>query len=241
MLKNLLKLNDKLITFFENPIVKYGFLILVVLQIIFICQIPMIYLSYYENIWAKVLIALLIAYSACFDPVYAIALTTLMIISIQEVQRRKALSGMKKMVESSNTIKQFASPTPFVESVGPNSMPNETIKISDEIVYKTINQHALQKTPDPSDTLIGEYDYYRDPAFQTLTENVSEQNTLRNGSFYITDDDLGRAQTNVVDANMLNVPMQAFSEELNAQGIPNGFDKEMNPINSKTLYYTKNY
>jgi hypothetical protein len=219
MLQSIIALNKKIIYFFELPVVKYGFLILVVLRIISISYTSEFYLSSFENMWVKVLFALLISYSACFDPVYAIALTTLLIISIQELHRRKSISRMTDIVTQ---------PTRTNSAI-------ETIKLNDELVFNEINKHSLQKTPESGDSILAEYDYYMDPAYKNLTQTVREQNILRNGSFYITDDELKAAQNNQFNEANQGVPIQAFTEELNAQGIPNGWDKEMSKLDSKML------
>ena len=83
VIKSVSNLNDSLISFLENPIIKYGFLILVVLQIITINKMSIAYLSIFNDNVFKIVYAFIIAYYACFDPVYAIALTTLMIIAVQ--------------------------------------------------------------------------------------------------------------------------------------------------------------
>ncbi len=94
-MNNLNKWNNRLIEDLENPIIKYGFLILVVIKIILIDYIPTSYLKIYNNIIVKVIYAFVIAYCACFDPIYAIALTTLIIISLQELYSRRAHTNGK--------------------------------------------------------------------------------------------------------------------------------------------------
>jgi hypothetical protein len=48
------KLNNRLIEDLENPIIKYGFLILVVIKIMAIDYIPTSYLKIYNNIFVKI-------------------------------------------------------------------------------------------------------------------------------------------------------------------------------------------
>jgi hypothetical protein len=221
MLQAIISLNTKLINFFELPVVKYGFLILVVLRIISISYTSEFYLLSFESMWVKVLFALLISYSACFDPVYAIALTTLLIISIQELHRRKSISKMSDIVSQPTLVNSISAV--------------EMVKVNDANVFNEINKHSLQKTPESGDSILAEYDYYMDPAYKNLTQTVREQNILRNGSFYITDDELKAAQTNQFNEANQGVPVQAFKDELNAQGIPNGWDKGMSKIDSRIL------
>src|SRR6056300_1754352 len=84
------KSNNNLITFLEKPVVKYSILILVTLLIIFIDKIEIHYLEIFENDMFKLIYTLLVVYTACFDPIYAIVLTTFIIIAIQELHTRKA-------------------------------------------------------------------------------------------------------------------------------------------------------
>jgi hypothetical protein len=220
MLHTIINLNNKLIKFFEIQVVKYTLLILIVLRIISISYTSDWYLTSVDNMWTKVLFALFISYSACFDPVYAIALTTLLIVSIQELHRRRSTSKMTDIVSS-----QQKQQSPNVESV----------KLNDAQIFNEINKHSLQKNPIGDDTILAEYDYYLDPAYKNLTQTVREQNILRNGSFYVTNNELVAAQNNQFNNANQDIPLQVFTEELNAQGIPNGWDKEMSSLDSKKL------
>ena len=221
-------LNKQIISFLEIPAVQYTFLAIIVLRVIAMGQLSDWYLSVYDYTWFRVLMGLMIAYTAIFDPIYSIALATLMILSIQELHRRRATVKMPTMTTLPNNI------------IGEhknilNELPTKDIVMNNEMVFNEINKHSLQKSPTGDDSISAEYDYYFDPAFKTLTQTVAEQNTLRNGSFYVTTDELKVAQNNEVGNNNQNMPVTAFTNSLNAQGIPNGFDKTNYYLDSKVL------
>ena len=90
MLSNISKSNNSFIAFLENPVVKYSFLILLTLLIIVIDKINIHYLELFDNDMFKLIYTLLIVYTACFDPIYAIIMTTFIIMVIQELHTRKA-------------------------------------------------------------------------------------------------------------------------------------------------------
>lgn len=250
-LKTAEKANTKILSFFDNPFVKYGFLIFAVLRIIFISDMDDYYLNLFNYPSVKIIYALLIAYSACFDPVYAVALTTLMIITIQELYSRQAKRGLAKATapNGQNTAKPFVASalldsslaktqqlpadakvlTP--QSVVMDGMPEKAILINDALVYNEINKHALQRTPDPKDTMIAEFDFYEDPAYRTITANLADKNYLGRNQFFVTEENMNQIQTNQEPGVDQNAAVQAFPRVLNIQGLPNGFDKGVGGAN----------
>ena len=238
------KLNDSIIIFLENPVIKYGFLILVILQIITITSMSTRYLEIYDNNIVKIVYAFLIAYYACFDPIYAIALTTLMIISIQELHSRKAMGSMG--VIGSNNI-HYNNKDLNLDNTNSHNKINikQCNKVSDNdaYIYNEINKHALQKTPDVNDSLIAEYDYkfnssntsttdntknntaYSDPAFKTLTGNIEEERNMSKYQIINSDNDLMNIESNVIQGVNQNTSNQPFHKPiLNIQGLPFGYD-----------------
>ena len=227
-MQSLTNLNKQIIAFLELPAVQYSFLAIIVLRILAMGNISVWYLNIYDYTWFRVFMGLLIAYTALFDPIYSIALATLMILSIQELHRRRAsvklstgLSSLPQNIigESTNIL---------------NKLPTNEIMVNNANVFNEINKHSLQKDPTGDDSILAEYDYYFDPAFKTLTQTVTEQNTLRNGSFYVNNDELQQAQNNLVTDNQ-NIPVTALPNSLNAQGIPIGFDRNNYSLDSKVL------
>jgi hypothetical protein len=261
--------NENFISFLENPLVKYSILIFVVLLIILIEKIDTKYLDIFDLDIFKVVYALLIAYTACFDPIYAIILTTFMIMAIQEVHSRRSTNALnkhkiqeiennkikemnnnkRKEIEKnkpednkeikSNKIKQTFVPstidndthTQTSQSVVYESMPDNDILINDKMIYDLINKQSLQKIPNKNDTLVAEYDYYDDPAFKTITNNLKESNTSNKNQFFVSNEDLIKAQTNIQQGVDQNASLKAFAPNiLNIQGLPNGYDPKSVPM-----------
>lgn len=237
-LKDVSKINKNVIGLLENPFVKYGFLIFIVIRIIFIDRMEEWYLNLFNYTSFKVIYALLVAYSACFDPVYAIALATFIIICIQELYLRKAKNtvissvGTVAPIPDSKVLQLPASGQIVSQQVNYETMPEKAFLVNDANVYNLINKHTLQRVPIPEDTLIAEYDYYVDPAFKTLTANVGNKSYLGKNNIYITEDGLFSAQTNQEPNVDQNVAVQAFPVSMNnIQGLPNGYDKGLGGAN----------
>jgi hypothetical protein len=247
-IKAIEKTNTKVVGILENPFVKYGFLIFIVIRIIFIDRMDSWYLELMNYTSVKIIYALLVAYSACFDPVYAIALATFIIICIQEFYMRNAKKavitsvggvnplsiGSTSVLLDSGVAKVQKLPTNAVikaQEVVYETIPDKAILVNDENVYNLINKHTLQRVPASNDSLIAEYDYYMDPAYKTLTANVDGKKYLGHNKFYITEDGLMSAQTNQEPNADQNIAVQAFPISLNIQGLPNGFDKGVGGAN----------
>ena len=159
-------------------------------------------------------------------------------MAIQELHNRRTKNAITthKLSQNNNrtrNIKQTFitseidnnNKTQSSQSVVYESTPDKDILINNKIVYDFINKESLQKTPDSKDTLEAEYDYYEDPAFKTITNNLEEQNMLGKNEFFVTDDDLVNAQINTQPGVDQNTSMKAFTRNiLNIQGLPNGFD-----------------
>ena len=236
-MNTLTRWNNRLIEDLENPIIKYGFLIIVVIKIMAIDYIPTVYLELYDNITVKVIYAFLIAYFACFDPIYSIVLTTLIIISLQELYSRRAnINGNYIPVPNASSLHKF--PKPFITSEKQgnhmshqsvryenNNMPSTEYLVNDENVFAEINKHSLQKIPASNDKLIAEYDYYEDPAFRTITANLKDREIFGKNDFYVTSNELNSAQTNKLRNGKMSSSVQAFEGPINnIQGLPNGYD-----------------
>jgi hypothetical protein len=248
-IKTVEKVNNKFLDFFDNPFVKYGFLIFAVLRIIFISEMDDYYLNLFNYPIVKIIYALLIAYSACFDPVYAVALTTLIIITIQELYARQAKRGLVKATTPSSTGKPFVASV-IIDSSNAKSQllpadakvlskqtvvmdgtPDKAILLNDSLVYNEINKHALQRIPDPKDTMIAEFDFYEDPAYRTITANLEEKNYLGRNQFFVSEQNMNQIQTNQEPGINQNTSIQPFPRVLNIQGLPNGFDKGVGGAN----------
>jgi len=233
ILSNITKSNNSLITFLESPVVKYSILIIVTILIIVIDKIDINYLEIFENDMFKLIYSLIIVYTACFDPIYAIVLTTFIIIAIQELHTRKATIGITLELQNDtinnnhinnrinnrinnklndNDNKLNDNNIDFVESkitkdddddentqsvmYENNKSPSDTTLTNIKDAHAIINKQTMQKHPEENDSLIVNYDYYEDPAFKTLTNNLQEKNRLNKNKFLVNEDDLLKAQTN---------------------------------------------
>jgi len=173
LLNTVSKYNDSLILFLLNPTIKYSFLIIIVIQIIFIDKFSIEFLKIFNNTIFKIIFAFLIAYYACFDPIYSIALTTLMIIAIQELHSRNSSIEQFKLNLNINAEK-YRNLAPFDANVYENNIETTT----DNKIYEIINKQVLQKQPDINDKLTAEYDFKENfsNAYQTMSENLIYKN-----------------------------------------------------------------
>ena len=235
-IQNVEVVNKSVVSLFKNPFIKYGFLIFVVIRIIFINIMGDYYLELLDYTWMKVTYAFLVAYSACFDPIYAIALATFIIIAFQELYSRRAKKHLTENtkpflasvdVKANKVLQLPTNPPEVINKVSMTGKPDANILLEDKMVYDTINKHVLQKTPSKDDSLIAEYDYYLDPAFKTITANLdTKKQYLGNNNFYITEDNLDIVQNNQEPGANQNQPIQGINTGImNIQGIPIGFDK----------------
>ena len=249
LMNNLSKLNNSVIVFLESPPIKYGFLILIIINILIIKHLSTSYLKIFDDNYFKIIYAFLIAYYACFDPVYAIALTTLMIISIQELHSRNAthsiLSTIPTQTHSIKNIKNINNTTissvnSYDRSINRHdnisnsnfnvkeyTIPDKiTAKIfdNDELVYELINEHSLQKKPDSNDKLTAEYELCQEPAYKTITDNITESS--KNDNRYQTmNQSINDIQSNQGISEDQNNSIQGIKGDIfNIQGLPNGFD-----------------
>ena len=102
LINPIVKLNNGLIYNLENPVIKYSFLILLTILILFIDKIEVKYIEVFDNTLFKIIYSLFIAYTVCIDPIYSILLTTFIIMVIQELHLRKSLIALSKLNNNSN-------------------------------------------------------------------------------------------------------------------------------------------
>uniref|UniRef100_A0A6C0F353 Uncharacterized protein n=1 Tax=viral metagenome TaxID=1070528 RepID=A0A6C0F353_9ZZZZ len=221
MIKELINLNDMIVNLMENSIVKYIYLIYVIIRILSIQYVSTSFLENYDTYIIKIVYALLIAYFACFDPVYSIAFTTLIIISLQELYNRRGTHNLQastkvqpKYIKSKQMIKYEH-----------HKLPSHKYLANNESINNIINKNIMQKQSSNEDKLIANYDFYDDPAFKTITANVSDNSYLARNKFIVLGEDLKNAQTNQTPGSNQYVSVQELQGDiLNIQGLPNGFD-----------------
>ena len=93
---------------------------------------------------------------------------------------------------------------------------------NDELVYKLINEHSLQKIPDANDKLTAEYDFCqgtesKEPAYQTMTANINS-----NGKTYC------------LEKNIYN-----NSQDSSTKDLPIGFDSKNSIISNSQAIRSK--
>jgi len=241
------KLNDSIIKFLEKPILKYGLLIVIICQIIFIKNLSIKYLEIFDDNYFKVIYAFVIAYYACFDPIYAIALTTLMIISIQEIHSRNAninsnaliplknsnINSNRVMPNDSNrinkSINNFINSTNdnknyinHINHINNNLNNSNNLLINDKIAYEIINKQILQKQPSPDDNLKQEYEFCDQPAFKTITDNLNKYDYE-----YENDNEINQDIKNLQNTSIQGLPGDIET----IQGLPNGFNQKKTKMN----------
>ena len=222
LINPIVKLNNGLISILENPVIKYSFLILLTVLILFIDKIEVKYIEVFDNTLFKIIYSLFIAYTVCIDPIYAILLTTFMIMVIQELHLRKSLIAISKLENNNNN----------------NINHKQNLKNIKDIINKNSSQGIIFKESEISDTINEiEYDienidtielvnnsnknketmtnmteeiknvndkYYEDPAFKTITNNLQEKNRINDTQLFVTDDDLMKAQTNKLEQGLIS-------------------------------------
>ena len=221
MINSLIKLNDMIVSIMEKPVIKYVFLIYTILRILSIQYVNTSVLEVYDIYIVKIIYGLLIAYSACFDPVYSIAFTTLIIISLQELYSRRGTHNIQaitkvqpKYIKSKQIVKYEH-----------HKLPSAKYLDNNESINNIINKNIMQKQSSNEDKLIANYDFYDDPAFKTITANVSDDSYLARNKFIVLGEDLENAQTNQTPGSNQYVSVQELQGDiLNTQGLPNGFD-----------------
>lgn len=229
LINPIVKLNNGLISILENPVIKYSFLILLTVLILFIDKIEVKYIEVFDNTLFKIIYALFIAYTVCIDPIYAILLTTFMIMVIQELHLRKSLIALSKLNNNNSNNND-------------NINHKKNFKNIEDIINKSNSQDIIFKESEISDTINEiEYDienidtielvnnnnnnsnqnketmkdmteeiknvnnkYYEDPAFKTITNNLQEKNRINDTQLFVTDDDLMKAQTNKLEQGLIS-------------------------------------
>ena len=221
LINPIVKLNNGLISILENPVIKYSFLILLTVLILFIDKIEVKYIEVFDNTLFKIIYSLFIAYTVCIDPIYAILLTTFMIMVIQELHLRKSLIAISKLENNNNNINHKQNLKNIKDIINKNSSQGIIFKeseISDtinEIEYDIENIDTIElvnnsnKNKETMTNMTEEIKnvndkYYEDPAFKTITNKLQEKNRINDTQLFVTDDDLMKAQTNKLEQGLIS-------------------------------------
>ena len=234
LINPIVKLNNGLISILENPVIKYSFLILLTVLILFIDKIEVKYIEVFDNTLFKIIYALFIAYTVCIDPIYAILLTTFMIMVIQELHLRKSLIALSKLNNDGNNdsntngndIINHKQNLKNIKDII-NKRSSQGITFKDSEISDTINEfehdieNKIKNIVDKNKNTItkakniiqhipeeikqmNDNKYYEDPAFKTITNNLQEKNRINDTQLFVSDDDLMKAQTNKLEQGLIS-------------------------------------
>ena len=213
-------------------------------------KISTYYLQIFDDILFKIIYVFLIVYYACFDPMYSIALTTLMIISIQELHSRNATHSITSLLPKNTmyntTISNIGSNQIGSNQIGSNQIgtinsSNNILNLNldklttnifdnDELVYELINKHSLQKKPSSDDKLTAEYELCNNPgpAYKTITDNISESSNSIELLNKTLNKPINESLMEIQNSQELNVNenenQEIYEDILNIKSLPNGFD-----------------
>lgn len=215
MNKILNKLDKNIMALLQNNVVRLLLLLLAISYLFMIKKIPSRVLNMYNNLYVRVLIALIIAYMACFEPFYSVVVASLFILSLQELHNRRVNNenrmslqvNMNKIMNKRNSNNN----ADLDHVLGDNKIAkmNKNVFLEEQVLNKNTDV-KIKNIKEDRDISVS------DPAYSTLTNNVS----------YITNKNLIDAQSNMICGSDPDAPVEVFPKILNAQGLnePSGFN-----------------
>ena len=156
LINPIVKINNGLISILEDSTVKYCVLIVLTVLILFIDKLHINYIEVFDNTMFKIIYALFIAYTVCIDPIYAILLTTFMIMVIQELHLRKSLTVLSNLNNNDNNNDNNNNSNSKNSKHTKNNINN--LKNIKDIINKNSSQSIIFKESEISNT-INEIDY----------------------------------------------------------------------------------
>jgi len=210
MLKLINRIDNVLSKNLTNTTVTYVVILLGLLYVFMIKRVPTKFLKLVNQTPSKVLVALLIAYLSCLDPILAVGLTTLFILSLQELQLRNVVVS-KKLVDSEDGIGDNRVSR---SDISRNFLEERIVRDSKDVKVKQLRLEDRDSSPSIN------------PADRTLTDNVDSDQG------YISLKKMRDAQSNLINGADPDKPLEIFPNILNAQGmnqglkLPSGKDPE---------------
>lgn len=210
MLKLINRIDNVLSKNLTNTTVTYIVILLGLLYVFMIKRVPTKFLKIVNQTPSKVLVALLIAYLSCLDPILAVGLTTLFILSLQELQLRNVVVS-KKLIDSEDGIGDNRVSR---SDISRNFLEERIVKDSKDVKVKQLRLEDRDSSPSVN------------PADRTLTDNVDSDQG------YISFKKMRDAQSNLINGTDPDKPLEIFPNILNAQGmnqglkLPSGKDPE---------------
>jgi hypothetical protein len=216
MLKIINRIDNVLSRNMTNSTVTFVVIILGLLYIFMIKKIPTEFLNLINQTPSKVLVALLIAYLSCLDPVLAVGLTTLFILSLQELQLRNIVSP-RKLVNTNYLVSDedgIGNNRVSRSDVSKNFLEERIVRSSKDPKVRQLRLEDRESSPSVN------------PADRTLTDNIDGNKA------YVSLKKMRDAQSNLVTGADPEKPLEIFPNILNAQGmnqglkLPSGNDPE---------------
>ena len=206
MLKIINRIDSVLSKNMANSTVTFVVIILGLLYIFMIKKVPNNVLNMINQTPSKVLVALLIAYLSCLDPVLAVGLTTLFILSLQELQLRNIVSP-RKLVNTNYLVTDedgIGDNRISRSDVSKNFLEERIIRSSKDSKVKQLRLGDRESSP------------IVNPADRTLTDNFDGDVS------YLSMKKLRDSQSNLVTGADPEKPLEIFPNILNAQGMNQG-------------------
>lgn len=206
MLKIVNSIDNVLSKNITNSTVTFIVIIVGLLYIFMIKKVSTRFLNLINQTSSKVLIALLIAYFSCLDPILAVGLTTIFILSLQELQLRNIVTP-KRLV---NNVDKDVND----EGIGDNRVSRSDIStnfLEERIVNSTNDVKVKQLRLEDRENINSV-----NPADRSLTDNVD------NDVAYLSMKKLRDAQSNLITGADPDKPLEIFPNILNAQGLNQG-------------------
>ena len=175
---------------------------LLVVYAVFVNRVPDQVLSLYDNFLCRLAFAAFIVYMVFVDPITALLLAAVFVLSVQERNYRKS-SGNNVVNNIANNVVNNG-----VNNVANNQVNNNLARPGLEIKDVTANDVPYEQTH---------------PVSQTLTDNLVESGQ---GSDFTSTGQLKAAQNNLISGVDPDQGVKTFTNQLGPQGlnIPGGYD-----------------
>ena len=175
---------------------------LLVVYAVFVNRVPDQVLSLYDNFLCRLAFAAFIVYMVFVDPITALLLAAVFVLSVQERNYRKS-SGNNVVNNIANNVVNNG-----VNNVANNQVNNNLARPGLEIKDVTATDVPYEQTH---------------PVSQTLTDNLVESGQ---GSDFTSTGQLKAAQNNLISGVDPDQGVKTFTNQLGPQGlnIPGGYD-----------------
>ena len=189
---------------------------LLVVYAVFVNRVPDQMLSLYDNFLCRLAFAAFIVYMVFVDPITALLLAAVFVLSVQERNYRKSLGNNVANNVANNVVNNVANndvnnvANNDVNNVANNQANNNLARPGLEIKEATTTNVPYEQTH---------------PASQTLTDNLVESGQ---GSDFTSTGQLKAAQNNLISGVDPDQGVKTFTNQLGPQGlnIPGGYDLE---------------